>query len=67
MKKKLIKEYAEEMYELECILNNSDSSEEEVSYAKTRIMQISDIIFCYPDAMEIMVKIDEIIQEKFEK
>lgn len=67
MTKKQIHKLANEVISLELIHRNPESSSEEVSRAEKRIIQITNMLSCLPDGMNIMLEIDEIIQKKLEK
>ena len=62
-----MRKLADEIVELELIHRNSESSEEEISKAEKRIIQISNLLYAMPRGLEIMEQIDDIVQQKLSK
>lgn len=67
MTKKQIKKLANELAELELIHQSLSSTEEEKIRAEERILAITCQIMREPDAMEVMTKVDDLVQEKITK
>lgn len=67
MTKKQMRKTAKEIISLEKIHRNPESSQDEISKAEKRIIQISNMLSCLPDGMDIMMEIDAMVQEELSK
>ena len=64
MTKKQMRKTAKEIIALEKIHRNPESSQDEISKAEKRIIQITNMLSCLPDGMDIMIEIDAIVQSE---
>lgn len=62
-----MRKLADEIVKLELIHRNTEASEEEISRAEKRIIQISNLLYAMPRGLEIMEQIDDIVQQKLSK
>ena len=64
MTRKQIRKFADKITEQELIVRNPASSKEAKSRAENRIIQLSGMLACLPDGLDVMTEIDELIQKK---
>lgn len=64
MTKKQIQKLADQIVEQELIHRNPSSTKEEKSQAENRIIQLSGMLACLPNGLELMTEIDYIVQQK---
>jgi hypothetical protein len=67
MKKKVLKQYAQKIAELERIVNNPDSTEIDIKSAKLNIVNLTDEIFEKSDSVDDFLLVDELIQNELQK
>lgn len=66
MTKKQMRKTAKEIIALEKIHRNPESSQDEISKAEKRIIQLTNMLSCLPDG-DIIYEIDAIVQEELSK
>ena len=64
MTRKQIRKMAEQIAQLELIHQNPDSSKEEKAQAERQIMQLSGMLACLPNGLDIMSEIDVLVQTR---
>ena len=64
MTKKQIKKLVNQLVEQELIHADPSSTKEQKSQAENRIIQLSGMLACLPNGLELMTEIDFMIQEK---
>ena len=64
MTRKQIRKLANQISELELIHKNPDSSKEEKAQAERQIIQLSGMLACLPNGLDIMSEIDELVQTR---
>ena len=62
MKRKQIKKLASEIAGCELIRSKESSSKEEITRAEHRILQITNLVLCLPDGINVMSEIDTEVQ-----
>jgi len=67
MTKKQMRKIAQEIYDLNIIHDNPESSNEERSRAEKRIISITKQIMCLPRNLEVLGEIDSIVQSIIKK
>lgn len=64
MTKKQIKKFVDQIVEQELIHRDPSSTKEQKSQAENRIIQISGMLACLPNGLELMTEIDLLVQKK---
>lgn len=62
MTRKQMKKLADKLFKLEKIHQNPSASKEAKLDAEKQIMQITNMITCLPDGLNVMLQIDELTQ-----
>lgn len=63
MTKKQMRKVAQEVYDLNVVHDNPNSSDDEKSRAEKRIISITKQIMCLPRGMETLGEIDALVQQ----
>lgn len=63
MKRKQIKKLAFEIAECELIRSKESSSKEEIARSENRILQLTNLVMCLPDGINVMSEIDAEVQK----
>lgn len=64
MRQAQINKLANQIVALELVVSNPDSSQEDKSQAERQIIQLSSMLACLPNGLEIMTRIDAVVQSK---
>lgn len=63
MTNKQLKKLARQIYQQELIHQDSSSSKEDKSQAEAEIMRLTNMIMSFPDGMDCIVQIDDMVQK----